>query len=57
MIRQNPELGAEFEQRLEDDEAFANSHSQRLEWFYERSPLVDQLWRLYPVGREMPRTE
>ncbi len=54
MLRQNPDLEAEFRQKLENDEEFAASPSKRLEWFYLQSPLVDSRWRLYPVGREMP---
>ena len=55
MIRQNPGLETEFQLQLESDEEFASCPSQRLEWFYSRSPLLDQRWRLYPVGREMPQ--
>ena len=54
MLDNDPALRQEFEQRLAEDESFANSPQQRLTWFYERSPLMDTRWRLYPVGREVP---
>lgn len=54
MLEHDPELRREFEERLATDEAFAASPRQRLSWFYERSPLLDTRWRLYPVGRELP---
>lgn len=52
MLANDPALRQEFEERLADDEEFAASPRQRLTWFYERSPLLDPRWRLYPVGRE-----
>jgi murein tripeptide amidase MpaA len=54
MLEADPVLRAEFAARLASDEEFAASPRQRLGWFYERSPLLDSNWRLYPVGREMP---
>jgi len=54
MLADDPALRAEFEKRLAEDEEFAASPRQRLSWFYERSPLLDTRWRLYPVGRELP---
>ena len=54
MLEADPELRQEFERRLAEDADFAASPRQRLRWFYERSPLLDARWRLYPVGREMP---
>ena len=54
MLADDPALRAEFETRLAEDEEFAASPRQRLYWFYERSPLLDERWRVYPVAREMP---
>lgn len=54
MLADDPALRTEFEQKLAEDEEFAASPRQRLYWFYERSPLLDTRWRLYPIGREMP---
>jgi len=54
MLENDPALRQEFEARLAEDEEFATSPRQRLTWFYERSPLLDTRWRLYPVGRELP---
>ena len=52
MFDNDPALRAEFEQRLAEDEEFAASPRARLTWIYERSPLLDTHWRLYPVGFE-----
>jgi hypothetical protein len=52
MLAADPQLKAEFETRLEEDEAFAASPLRRLQFFYERSPFYDQRYLLYPVGRE-----
>ena len=51
MLAADPELRREFEQRL-TDESFRNSPEQRLDFFYSRSPYVDERWRLYPIARE-----
>ena len=53
MLESDPQLRAEFEKRLKDDSAFAESPLRRLEYFYERSPFYDGRYLLYPVGREM----
>ncbi|MEJ2084331.1 MAG: M14 family metallopeptidase [Acidobacteriota bacterium] len=53
MLEQDPDLAAEFEAKLESEPDFAASPTARLDWFYQRSPLVDPQWRLYPIGREM----
>src|SRR5436190_13430010 len=51
MMRENPELRREFEQRLASDPEFAASPRARLQFFYERSPYWDPELNLYPVGR------
>lgn len=53
MLDSDPELKAEFEKRLRDDEGFAASPLRRLQFFYERSPFYDERYLLYPVGREL----
>lgn len=52
MLRDDPKLKAEFEEKLKD-EAFAASPLRRLQFFYERSPFYDQRYLLYPIGREL----
>lgn len=52
MLAAAPRLAAEFEQKLEEDPAFAADPNARLQWFYSRSPYFDERWRLYPVARE-----
>ncbi len=51
MLRDNPALKLEFEQRLATDTAFAASPRARLDFFYERSLWYDQSLNVYPVVR------
>ena len=51
MLAADPALRAEFEKRLRDDEAFAKSPQQRLEFFYRRHSAWDDRYGLYPVLR------
>jgi hypothetical protein len=51
MMADNPALRREFEERLSSDEEFAASPSERLRFFYKRSPYWDPQMNLYPVGR------
>lgn len=50
MLAASPALKAEFEARLKDDKAFADSPSARLHWFYQRTPFYDVNAFVYPVG-------
>jgi murein tripeptide amidase MpaA len=52
MLEADPGLRAEFERRLDEDEAFRKSPSDRLRFFYERTPYWDERYLLYPVARE-----
>jgi hypothetical protein len=52
MLASDPKLAAEFRDKLRTDEAFRASPKDRLRWFYERTPFVDQRWKIYPVARE-----
>jgi murein tripeptide amidase MpaA len=51
MLAKDEKLRREFEQKVADDPKFAASASDRLNFFYERSPYWDQQMNLYPVGR------
>ena len=53
MMAADPKLAAEFREKLAKDEAFRGSTKARLRWFYEKTPFVDERWKLYPVGREL----
>jgi len=55
MLAQDPELKAAFEAKLAADPEFAKNPDARLSWFYERTPFFDDRWKLYPIGRELPR--
>jgi hypothetical protein len=52
MLASDPKLAEEFKQKLATDEKFRGSAKDRLRWFYERTPFLDERWKLYPVGRE-----
>ncbi|MGH9882037.1 MAG: hypothetical protein ACRD6N_11430, partial [Pyrinomonadaceae bacterium] len=51
MLAQDPELRQEFERRLATDNDFVSHPSERLLFFYRRSPYGDPQMNLYPVGR------
>ena len=51
MMDSDPELKREFQERLDTDAGFAASPSERLRFFYKRSPYWDPQMNLYPVGR------
>jgi hypothetical protein len=51
MLANDPELQQEFEHLLTVDAEFAASPSERLRFFYKRSPYWDPQMNLYPVGR------
>ena len=51
MIAKDPKLQQEFEYLLAVDPEFAASPSERLRFFYKRSPYWDPQMNLYPVGR------
>lgn len=51
MLAKDENLRREFEQRLMNDPKFAASATERLRFFYMRSPYWDRQINLYPVGR------
>ena len=51
MMANDPTLREEFEERLATDADFAVSTSERLRFFYKKSPYWDPQMNLYPVGR------
>lgn len=53
MLEADPELAAEFEKKLIDDEEFAGDRQARLQWFYEKTPFYDRRHRLYPIARSV----
>jgi murein tripeptide amidase MpaA len=54
MLAEDAQLRAAFERKLAEDRAFREDASARLQWFYEKTPFVDERALLYPVGREEP---
>jgi Zinc carboxypeptidase len=51
MLAGDPDLKQEFETLVASDPEFAESPSERLRFFYRRSPYWDPQMNLYPVGR------
>lgn len=52
MLADDPKLKAEFEARLSADPKFAADSQARRRWFYEKTPYLDDRYRLYPIGIE-----
>lgn len=53
MMEEDPKLKKEFEDRVASDSTFAASPSERLAFFYQRTPFADEQWMLYPIGRSV----
>ncbi len=51
MLKSQPVIKKEFNERLATDSLFAASPRQRLYFFYERSPFFDAEKNLYPIAR------
>lgn len=51
MLKKDPAVKREFERRLAQDPAFAQSPGARLDFFYQRSPSWDEQLNLYPIYR------
>lgn len=51
MLKNNPQLKKEFEQKLMSDEQFRNNPDARLNFFYERSLYFDSKLNVYPIFR------
>ena len=49
MIKKDPQLKKEFDEKLSLDEKFRNDPNARLNFFYERSPYYDSQLNVYPV--------
>ena len=51
MLKDDPEMKAEFEKKKADDEKFANNWWAQLSWIYQRSPYYEKSHNRYPIGR------
>lgn len=51
MLDADPQLRQEFEERLKNDSTFAGDPSERLRFFYDRSPYKDNWQDAYPIVR------
>ncbi len=50
MMREKPELKAEFDARCLNDEVFRKNPEARLRWWYEHSQYSDENYLLYPIA-------
>jgi Zinc carboxypeptidase len=57
MLVADAALRAAFEKKLAADPDFAKDPRARLQWFYERTPFVDERAGLLPIGREVVAAE
>jgi len=57
MIKKNPALKVEFEQKKASDKDFASDPDNMLNWFYSKSPYWDSHFDVYPIGRIVSRIE
>jgi hypothetical protein len=53
MLEESPALRKEFDQKKEQDKAFANDPNAILTWFYSKTNYYDDRYLLYPVGRAL----
>lgn len=51
LMKTDPELKKEFEEKVKTDTAFAHSGYWRLNWFYMHSPYWDQNVNKYPIAK------
>ncbi|MBQ4838635.1 M14 family metallopeptidase [Pseudoalteromonas luteoviolacea] len=49
MLKESPKLALAFDKKIREDNSFAKSDKQRLEWLYEKTPYYDQAYLKYPV--------
>jgi hypothetical protein len=55
MLKNDPDLKAEFMKKKEEDPEFAQSQWGMLNWFYAKSPWWDKKKNLYPIGKIIER--
>lgn len=51
MIRDDPALLNEFEEKKRTDTLFAKNHWEMINWFYKKSKFADNRHMVYPIGR------
>ncbi len=51
MLKNDPDLKKEFQQKKKEDEEFAGNFWAILNWFYSKTPYWDERKDVYPVGR------
>jgi hypothetical protein len=57
MLKNNPELKAEFEAKRVNDKDFASNTYAQLSFLYQRSPYFEKSFMRYPIFRSVPITE
>ncbi|MDY0201323.1 MAG: M14 family zinc carboxypeptidase [Bacteroidales bacterium] len=56
MLKSNPELKEEFEQKRREDKKFASNSYAQLSFLYQRSPFFEKGFMRYPVFRSVSRS-
>ncbi len=51
MLKENPDLKREFEEKMGKDADFAKSQWEITNWFYNKTPYADGRKAIYPVGK------
>jgi hypothetical protein len=52
MLSEDAALKTQFEEKLEAEPEFAKSPRSIYRWFYEKTPYLDQQWKVIPIGKE-----
>jgi hypothetical protein len=51
MLARDPQLKAEFDEKVRNNPQFTNNQWEILNWFYNRSDWHDINYLVYPVGK------
>lgn len=51
LLKNQPQLLREFQEKVQNDPAFAGSNTQKLEFIYSKSPWAEPFYRIIPVAR------
>jgi hypothetical protein len=50
-LQNNPQIKAEFEQAVNNDENLKNDPAKQLDWIYAKTPFYENAFQRYPIGR------
>ena len=49
MLKEQPKLALQFDQKLKTEKSFASDADARLDWLYQHSPFYDEAYLKYPI--------